>query len=65
MKIFVNNNEILTDSETLADFAAEYNLPQRGIAVAVCNKMVPRTEWQSFRLADEQRITVIKAFCGG
>ncbi len=65
MKIVVNNKEILTDSETLADFAAEQNLPQRGIAVAVCNKMVPRTEWQSFRLADGQRITIIKAFCGG
>lgn len=36
-----------------------------GQAVAVDNKVVPRTEWDATPLHDGMKITVIRAVCGG
>lgn len=65
MNIIVNNSPHETAATTLAQLAAEQNLPHSGVAVAVNNQMVPRTEWDSFTLQDGQKITILKAFSGG
>jgi sulfur carrier protein len=65
MNIIVNNSPHETAATTLAQLAAEQNLPHSGVAVAVNNQMVPRTEWDSFALQDGQKITILKAFSGG
>ena len=36
-----------------------------GVAVAVNNAMVPRTEWATRTLAEGDDIVILKAFCGG
>ena len=65
MKLFFNNKEIATEAQTLQQLAQELSLPEKGIAVAVDNKLVPRPEWDAFLLKESIRIVVIKAVCGG
>ena len=65
MKIIVNNIPCETSIATLAQLAEEHMLPARGVAVAVNNKMVPRSQWAEFSLCDGQQITILKAFSGG
>ena len=65
MKLKVNDKEVETGASTLSQLSQEQNLPATGIAVAVNNRMVPRTEWDSHTLQDGDKILIIKAVCGG
>lgn len=65
MKITVNNQEIDTRATTLRQLAEELSLPDRGVAVAVSNRMVPRTEWKNHQLTEGASVVIIKAACGG
>ena len=65
MKVFVNNKEVDTKAVHLNDLVEELGLPAAGVAVAVNNKMVPRTTWAGFDLQEGAHLTVIKAACGG
>lgn len=66
MKIEVNNKEVeVSPSSTIIQLTTQLELPAQGIAIAVNNKMIPRTEWESFRLTENDRIVIIKAACGG
>lgn len=65
MIVFVNNKKTDIQCATLAELAASQNLPEKGVAVAVDNEMIPRSQWETFRLEPSQRITILKAFCGG
>lgn len=65
MKIHVNQKETVTEAANLYALAQELNLPEAGVAVAVDNKMIPRTSWSETRLHEDAKITIIKAACGG
>lgn len=65
MKIKVNNKECETSALYLSELATEMQLPASGIAIAVNNKMVKRSEWEKFPINEESDIIIIKAACGG
>lgn len=65
MKIRINNKETDVQAESLLDLAKELSLPEREVAVAVNNRMIPRTDWQQTALKDDDNIVIIKAVCGG
>lgn len=65
MKVFVNNKEVETYSTILSQFVEELALPAQGIAIAVNNRMIPRTEWANYALNAGVSIVIIKAACGG
>ncbi len=65
MKLFVNNKEMQTEATNLDGLIASLGLPAAGVAAAVDNKLVPRTQWATFELCEGARITIIKAACGG
>ena len=66
MKILVNNKETeLTAGNTIADLARQLELPAQGVAVAVHNRMVPRTQWEEQILQPGDSLVIIKAACGG
>ena len=45
MKVQVNNKEVkITDASTITQLTEQLELPSQGIAIAVNNKMIPRTE---------------------
>ena len=66
MKVQVNNKEVeMTPASTLTQLAAQLELPVQGIAIAVNNKMVPRTQWNDTILNENDSLVIIKAACGG
>lgn len=65
MNVTVNNKTVETGASTLKELAVQLELPEKGVAVAVSNKMVPRSEWDNFAITEGVSIIVIRASCGG
>ena len=55
----------MSPDSTLTQLTAQLELPVQGIAIAVNNKMIPRTEWECFILHENDNLVIIKAACGG
>ena len=66
MEVFINHSPVETDAATtLAELLMQEGIAAAGIAVAIANKVVPRSEWPTTRLQAGTKITVIRAVCGG
>lgn len=66
MKLFVNSKETeLSGDAPIQELARQLQLPEKGVAIAVNNKMIPRNEWNSHALQEGDHVTIIKAACGG
>lgn len=65
MNVTVNNKPVETGASTLKELAVQLELPEKGVAVAVSNKMVPLSEWENFAITEGVSIIVIRASCGG
>ena len=66
MQIIVNNKAMeMAEGSTLSALAEALRLPEKGVAVAVNNQMIPREEWSATRLQEQAQVVVIKAACGG
>ncbi len=65
MDITINNKPLSTSAATVSQLAAELALPEKGVAVAVDNKLVPRGDWDSSELREGAAVTVIRAAFGG
>lgn len=65
MKILINNVQTDTVSADVQSLAKELALPERGVALAVNNKIVPRTDWTETALNEGDNVTIIKAAFGG
>lgn len=66
MKIIVNNKEVdLIQGNTIADLARQLELPLQGVAIALHNRMIPRTQWEEQVLQPGDSLVIIKAACGG
>ena len=65
MNVQINNQDRQTEAHNLQDLAIELQLPQKGVAVAIDNQMIPRGSWAQTALQEGVRIVIIKAACGG
>ena len=65
MNIKINNKETEVKAASLQELATEIALPEKGVAVAVNNRMVTRADWNHTAINDGDNIVVIKAVCGG
>lgn len=66
MKIQVNNKEMeVAFPFTLDQLIRSLELPEKGIAVAVNNRMIPRTDWAACALQENDSVVAIRAACGG
>ena len=66
MKVQVNNKEVkITDASTITQLTEQLELSSQGIAIAVNNKMIPRTEWDKFVLHESDNLVIIKEDSGG
>ena len=65
MKVLVNSKEVKTGATTLSQLIEELALPAQGIAIAVDNRIVLRTEWSTYALSEYMSIIIIQAACGG
>lgn len=64
-KIVVNSEETLVDCNSVLELAEHLQLPERGVALAVNNKVVPRQAWEETMLNENDNVTIIKAAFGG
>lgn len=65
MEIIVNNSKTSTHTADLQALAVELGLPEKGVALALDSKMVPRSEWGNTPLHEGAKLLVIRATCGG
>ena len=65
MKLNINRKETDVTATTVQELVAELGLPDRGVAVAISNRMVPRASWTETALAEGADVTIIKAAFGG
>ena len=50
MKVQVNNKEVeLTTGNTIICFSGTTGLPPQGVAIALNNRMIPRSQWAETR----------------
>ena len=65
MNIKINNKDKEVSSDNLAAVLKSVDIPAAGVAVAVNSKMIPRSDWDSFTLTENDEILIIRAACGG
>jgi len=65
--VLLNNKLCAVEENSTLVQVLEQNgiLASKGIAVAINNEVIPKTEWQSKTLNDNDKITVIRATQGG
>lgn len=66
MKIFVNNSELSVDQSIAIKQIMELtSTPTDGVAFAVNDTVIPRSQWDSFVIKENDNILIIKAARGG
>lgn len=65
LQITVNNQEVVTESATVLQLAEQLALPEKGVALALNNKVIPRASWKDTALNSGDAVVVIKAAFGG
>jgi sulfur carrier protein len=65
--VFINNKDYVLGEDATLTSALEQNgiTSQKGIAVAVNTAVIPKTEWPTKILNENDKITIIKATQGG
>ena len=65
MEILINNEKKETNATNVKALAAELALPERGVALAINNRIVTRNAWEETSLSEGDNVTIIKAAFGG
>ncbi|WP_433374418.1 sulfur carrier protein ThiS [Actinoplanes sp. CA-142083] len=66
MRLTVNGRELVEgDALSVADLVERLTEARRGVAVAVNGTVVPRSTWETSRLADGDAVEVLTAAQGG
>jgi sulfur carrier protein len=66
VRIIVNGRDMdVADDMDIAQLATSLALPERGVAIAVDNTVVPRGTWPETRINTGQHIEILTAVQGG
>lgn len=66
MKVYINQNETeVPEGITVKEWLVRQQIAAEGTAIAIDNKLVPKSEWSNRTLADGDKITLIRATFGG
>ena len=66
MEVTINRKPVGVDTPmSLGDLLLREGIPAEGVAVAVNNRVVARSEWAATPVEEGMKITVIRAVCGG
>lgn len=63
--IFVNNESILTHKTILADFVTAQHPNNTGLAVAVNQTIIAKSDWDSYVLKPDDRVAIFQVVAGG
>lgn len=66
MQLIVNNESKQFSGNNISELVQTLNMPStNGVAFAVNENVVPKTEWNNFELKENDKILIIKATQGG
>jgi len=66
MEVIINQKTFHVNSDSLTEALQLYGLSlKKGVAIAVNNRVVPKSSWNSYSLQPSDQITVITAAQGG
>lgn len=66
MELIVNGKTVKSGSKTLAELLSDMQLhEEKGIAVALNDRVISRSGWTSEALSAGDRVTIIRATAGG
>ena len=66
MKVYINQNETeVPEGITVKEWLDRQQIAAEGTAIAIDNKLIPKSEWSNRTLADGDKITLIRATFGG
>jgi sulfur carrier protein len=68
MIVYLNNEQFdLSEAKSISEIIAKdlnMNHP-KGVAIAVNQEVIPKTNWDNFMIKENDRLTIIKATQGG
>lgn len=66
MNLTINSEQKKFSGKNIAELVQLLNMPgTNGIALAVNEKVIPKSEWEKFELKENDKILLIKATQGG
>lgn len=66
MKVFVNNESVNLDGHPiLENLIKQLDLPLKGTAIAINNEVIPKNNWNTQQLHENDQLLVITATQGG
>jgi len=66
MQIVLNGSaHQLGNPISVAELVASLNLSEKAIAVAVNRQIIPRPDWNEYRLQAQDKVDVVRAIGGG
>ena len=65
MNVFINNTLKEVAKPRILEMLTELNLNSKGIAVAINNEVIPKTQWDQYSLNENDKVTIIRATQGG
>jgi len=65
MKLQINGQVQEFAITVLAELITALDKPEQGIAIAVNEQIIPRQQWASFTLSENDNISLFQAIAGG
>ena len=65
MQLYVNDEPVLSEHNTLSALLESYVSTEQRVAVAVNQQVVPRSQWSECLLKDNDRIDIFESIAGG
>jgi sulfur carrier protein len=66
MKITVNNDtQSINNASSIAEMVTQLNIEPKGIAIAINQTVISKSDWNNTTLKENENITIIKATQGG
>ena len=66
MQVFINSEPKDFSGKNISELILSLNMTTvNGVAFAVNDKVVPKTEWEKYQLNDNDKVLIIKATQGG
>jgi len=65
MQLTINGDIFQTDKQLISEIMAELNLPTQGIAIAVNEEVISKSNWSTFKVCENDKLLIITATQGG
>ena len=66
MKVILNDSLYEVKEETtLEEFIESLEIRLQGVAIAINNEVIPKSEWKNTKLTDDMALMMIHAVSGG